>query len=98
MNPIEEKPLQFQKFKKKANIRNSICLGTKKGTARNRLLLCEKVSKRQARILADTEFSKGQNIPGAFTAVEEIDKFMESCIESKEKKMKECTVRCVSIA
>ena len=53
---------------------------------RNRLLLCEEVSKRQARILADTEFSKGQNIPGAFTAVEEIDKFMESCVDSKEKK------------
>ena len=85
MNPIEEKPLQFQKFKKKANIRNSICLGTKKGTARNRLLLCEEVSKRQAKILADTDqFSKGQNIPGAFTAVEEMEKFMESSIESNE--------------
>ena len=60
----------------------------KNGKARNRLLFCEEVSMRQTKILADTEFSKGQNIPVAFTVVEEIDKFMKSCIESKEKKRK----------
>ena len=36
-------------------------------------------------ILEDTEFLKCQAIPGPFTSVEEIDIFMKSCQETKEK-------------
>ena len=87
MDLIEENPMQFLKIKKEATIIKEIqhAWEQRMEQLRNRLLLCEEVSKRQARILADTEFSKGQNIPGAFTAVEEIDKFIESCIETKKK-------------
>ena len=43
------------------------------------------MSKREATILKDTEFLKKQTSVGPFTSVEEVNEFMESCPESKQK-------------
>ena len=42
-------------------------------------------TKRAATILKDTEFLKRQSILGPFTSVNDVDEFMESCPDSKEK-------------
>ena len=42
-------------------------------------------TKRAATILKDTEFLKVQIIPDLFTSVDDVDEYMDSCPDSKEK-------------
>ena len=42
-------------------------------------------TKRASTILKDTEFLKFQSIPDLFTSVDDVDEYMDSCPDSKEK-------------
>ena len=63
--------------------------GTKNEEAPGRLLFTESFKhKWTATIFADTKFRKQQALSGPFTSVKEIDLFMDSCLESKEKNVR----------
>ena len=89
MDLIEKNPTDFKKYKKTANIVKEL----RKQWDEKMILLQEnsfalkeaETTKRAATILKDTEFLKSQNIPGPFTSVEEVEKFMDAQPESTEK-------------
>ena len=86
---LEEKPNEYRKFRKEANIvkeiRNEWDKKMDQLQEESYLLKEVETDRKSAMILEDTEFLKGQVISGPFTSVEEIDLFMNSCPESKEK-------------
>ena len=85
----ERQPGDFKKFKKEAAAIKEIHIKwnkkmqelEEKGYSEKELVN----SKKEASKLKDLEFLKSQHIPGPFTSNGEIQAFMTSCVESKEK-------------
>ena len=89
MDLIEDNQTDFKKYRKAANIVKEMRIEWEKKMEQlqeERYLQKEvETTKRETTNLTDTKYIKRQAIPGPFTLPDEIDRFMESYPESKEK-------------